>query len=97
MNRILTLTAAWLFATTLNATCLPGTEEIGDIGPDDTRVCHYLESHYPDADIRIVDRLIHAADRMSVLVEVDTRPQRMEYRLHGYHWDLVNESRLANQ
>ena len=97
MNRHNLIPIAMILTATANAACLPGSEEIGDTGPDDTTVCRYLESHYPNADIRIVNRDVLQADRVSVAFQVDGKPQRLEYQLSGFRWALKNEGLLANQ
>jgi hypothetical protein len=97
MNRIAMLPIAMLFTSTVYGACLPGTMEIGDTGPGHRVICETLSSQYPDSDIRILNREIHSADRVSVLIEVDGHPQRVEYRLSGFRWDREDSGLLANQ
>ena len=97
MNRALFLIIAMSLSSLSYGTCQNSSYEIGDTGPDDALVCIMLNSRYPGSEIRIVNREIHDANRVSVLVEVDDRPQRFEYLLNGYEWRPGNTGLLTDQ
>lgn len=97
MHRLLLLPIATILSSQVHSACQPGTFEIGDTGPDDSIVCAVLESNYPSSEIQILNREIHAADRVSVAIELDGRAQRVEYRLSDFQWLLGNSGLLARQ
>jgi len=97
MSRLLLLPIAMCLAFQVNASCRLDTLEVGDIGPDDTNVCALFKSIDPDSEVRIVNRYILAADRVSVAVVRDGRPLHLEYRLLGFQWRLRDNNLVTNQ
>ena len=88
MIKSITILLTLACATGSQAECLSGNWEIGDTGPGSSRVCETLEAQFPEASLAVVDRRIHSADEVSVVVTVDGRAQALDYRLIGADWVL---------
>jgi len=77
--------------------CQLDSPEIGDAGPDSQRVCDMLESRSESSDITILDRKVHSARSVSVIIELDDQLRTLEYELSGADWKVAEPALAGHQ
>lgn len=97
MTRHMLFALSFCFAAASQAACTPDTVEIGDTGPDSSQICQKLQQRYPDAQLEILDRQIHTAESVSIVVSVDGEIQPLGYRLVGADWVLTKSQIARNR
>ena len=82
---ILLLTSV-AFSGVLYASCVADSPEIGDIGPDGTRICTALEQDFPSATIQLENRKIQTPTEVIITALVDGQSFSIAYRLVNADW-----------
>ncbi|MCU7812662.1 MAG: hypothetical protein KZQ77_15755 [Candidatus Thiodiazotropha sp. (ex Notomyrtea botanica)] len=80
---------ALIASTGTNAACIGGSIEIGDIGPSAELVCYSLDSLHPNHSIKITNRHIKSDDHVLIDYTVLQQKNRVDYRLVGFEWMMV--------
>lgn len=80
------LLGTFAVAGVVQASCLADESEIGDIGPDSSRICKTLKQDFPNATIEVQNRNIRSPTKVIVTGRIDGKPFSLEYRLEYADW-----------
>jgi hypothetical protein len=68
------------------ASCRFDEPEIGDIGPDGSRICAALERDFPNASIQVYARRIGSPTDVVITARVNGKPFLVKYTLQRADW-----------
>jgi hypothetical protein len=77
-------------AASVQASCLPDSPELGDIGPGSELVCRQLEDRFASAELTVLDRTIRSPTEVTVVASVNGTPLQIRYEFIGYSWQPMN-------
>jgi hypothetical protein len=85
LSLALLLTSAGTYAA-----CNGDSLEIGDIGPSADLLCSSLDTKHPGQTVDVIQRHVQSGERVSIEYSVDQKDHRIDYRLVGADWILVD-------
>jgi hypothetical protein len=82
--------ALLLTTTGAYAACNGDSLEIGDIGPSTDLLCSSLDTKHAGQTVEVTQRHVQSGERVSIEYSVDRKSHRVDYRLVGADWILVD-------